>query len=469
MKTSVSLVAAILWLLVGSFVALPARAAEAEASEAAPGIRGLQAGIATRDITPEDPIWLSGYAARKQPSERIDHPLEATALALRDPSGERAIIVAIDNCELGPASASALQRRIDEELRLPEGTVIIVPSHTHSAPVIEDALQVMYRFDEAQKERVAAYSEKLRTAIIDAVRAALADLRPARLELGRGTASFGMNRRVYREEGMAFGENPEGPADHDVPVLRISAEDGMPRAIVFGYACHGTSIAGEDFYVVSGDYMAYARRHVEDAFPGTKAIYLTGFGADINPSPRGRLVHAKQNGLELAGAVAGVLNRPMEPVSGPLRRAYARLDLPLAPPPSRERLSADAAHADPYVAARANLWLPRVDAGETMPTAVSLPMEVVRIGDDVTFFFLGGEVVVDYALRLRREFAGEGPWMVGYAFEVPCYIPSMRILKEGGYEADSSLIYYGIYGPILGRSEDLILAKLREMVRGLRG
>jgi hypothetical protein len=457
MKTCVSVVVSILVVALSS----PASAEEAG--------QGLDVGIGTRDITPDSPIWLSGYAARKQPSERVDHALEATALAIRDPSGERVVIVAIDNCELGPSFAAALQKRIDEALGLAEGTVIIVPSHTHSAPVLEDVLQVMFRFGGTEKERVAAYSEKLRAAVVEAARAALADLRPARLELGMGSASFAMNRRVYREEGVAFGENPEGPADHDVPVLRITGADGTPRAVVFGYACHGTSIAGEDFYVVSGDYMAYAREHIEKAFPGTKAIYLTGFGADINPSPRGRLSHAKQHGLELAGAIAGVLNRPMEPIAGRLRRAYARLDLPLAPAPTRERLLADAASADPYVQARARLWLARADAGEALPSAVSLPMGVVRIGEDLTFFVLGGEVVVDYALRLKREFAAEGPWMVGYAFEVPCYIPSMRILKEGGYEADSSLIYYGIYGPILGRAEDLILGKLREMIRGLRG
>jgi len=197
-------------------------------------------------------------------------------------------------------------------------------------------------------------------------------------------------------------------------------------------------------------------------------VFLTGFGADINPSPRGRLVHARQHGLELAGAVAGVLNRPLRPVAGPLRRASARLALPLAPPPSREKLQEDLKAKDVHVRSRAKRWLDRLEAGQALPTAVDCPLAAVRFGGDLTFLFLAGEVVVDYSLRLKRELALEHPWTVGYAFEIPCYIPSARILKEGGYEADSSLVYYGLYGPLLGRSEKMIVDRFRELVGELK-
>jgi hypothetical protein len=95
-------------------------------------------------------------------------------------------------------------------------------------------------------------------------------------------------------------------------------------------------------------------------------------------------------------------------------------------------------------------------------------MAALRIGDDLTMILFAGEVVADYSLRLKRELAADMPWSIGYAMEVPCYIPTVRILKEGGYEADSSLIYYGIYGPLLGRTEGLILETVRDMVKELR-
>jgi hypothetical protein len=341
--------------------------------------------------------------------------------------------------------------------------VVIVSSHTHSAPCLDQVLTGMFRFEGDEKAKVEAYSARVRAAIVDVVGGALADLKPARLEHGQGTAGFAMNRRVYVDDRVDFGENPEGPVDEDVPVLKVAAEDGKLRAVVFGYACHGTTVGGEEFYVVSGDYMAYAREHIEAAFPGATAIYLTGCGADSNPSPRNRLAFAKQHGLELAGAVAGVLNRPMRPVAGPLRRAFRRLDLPLAPAPDRARIEADARSENRYVKNRALLWLALLDAGKEVPRSVSFPMAVARLGDGPTLFFLAGEPVVDYALKLKRLFAGESPWAIGYAFEVPCYIPSARILNEGGYEADSSLIYYGIYGPLLPRCEPMIIDAFREL------
>ncbi len=80
---------------------------------------------------------------------------------------------------------------------------------------------------------------------------------------------------------------------------------------------------------------------------------------------------------------------------------------------------------------------------------------------------MGGEVVVDYARRLKRLLAAEHPWTIGYAYEVPCYIPSMRLLKEGGYETDSSLIYYGFYGPFNPEIENRLVNRLVDLAASL--
>jgi hypothetical protein len=424
----------------------------------------LKVGIAARDITPDGPIWLSGYAARNRASERVAQKLKVSAAAFDNPGLDRFVIVALDNCEVSREFNAPVLAELEQKLSLGPGAVIVVSSHTHSGPCLGDVLTGMFVFTGVEKERIDAYTARLRQTLVEVVTAAIADLRPARLEQGKGTAGFAMNRRVYRGERVDFGENPIGPVDRDVPVLRVAAADGAARAVLFGYACHGTTIAGDDFYLVSGDYMAYAREHIEAAVPGAQALYLTGCGADSNPSPRGKLMYAQQHGLELAGAVMGVLNRPMRPVAGSFRRAFTRLDLPLAPAPDRTRLTADVGSKDAYVQNRAKAWLSLLDAGKPLPGSVSFPMSVVRFGDDLTMFFLAGEPVVDYALRIKRELANDHPWTIGYAFEVPCYIPSQRILNEGGYEADSSLIYYGTYGPLLPATEDLILSRFRDMV-----
>jgi neutral ceramidase len=181
-----------------------------------------------------------------------------------------------------------------------------------------------------------------------------------------------------------------------------------------------------------------------------------------------RLIYSKQHGLELAGAVTGVRNEPMRPVRGDLRCFHARIDLPFEAPPAREQIEKDAKSENRYMQNRARIYLDALDAGNPRPVSLDYPLSVVRIGDDLTFVVLAGEVVVDYSLRLKRELRAAHPWLVGYAMEVPCYIPSKRILLEGGYEADSSLIYYGIYGPFKPQVEEILVAKVKEMVAGAK-
>lgn len=428
----------------------------------------LEIGIGVRDVTPELPIWLAGYAARKKPAEKIDHPLLAQALALKNSTGERFVFVSLDNCEVSREFTAPVLEKLNAQYGLKPGAVMIISSHTHSAPALEGTLTSMYNLSDPDQERMHKYSEQLKSRLVEVVGAALADFKPARLEHGMGRATFAMNRRVYQDDKVIFGENLDGPVDWDVPVLRISDTNQMVRAIVFGYACHGTTIAGDDFYIVSGDYMAYTRHHLESLYPGAAAIYLTGMGADSNPSPRARLLDAKRHGLELAGAVAGVLDRPMRHINGAFRLAYDEVDLPFEDAPNREQIEKDARSSDVYIRNRAEASLKLLNAGKPLPASLKLPLSAIRIGDDLTFVAMGGEVVVDYDRRFKRLFAADHPWLIGYAYEVPCYIPSVRILKEGGYEAQSSLIYYGFYGPFRARIEDILVRKMTELVERTR-
>ena len=426
----------------------------------------LDVGVAFRDITPEPPIWLAGYAARNRPADRIDQPLVLQALAFRDEAGKRCVLVAADNCEISAPFAAPALTRIEAEHGLKPGEVIIVSSHSHSTPVLEGPLSGMYPLGPTDTERISAYGQTLRDRLAEAVGAALADLALARLEYGVGRCNFAMNRRAFTAQDVVIGENPDGPVDHDVPVLRVTGTNGVLRAIVFGYACHATSIQGDDFYTVSPDFPGYARAHLEALYPGAVVIFLTGMGADANPAPRGSLLDSKRHGLELAGAVAGVLSRPMRPVTGVMQFAYTDVALPLEPPPAREQIEQDAQSQNQDIRHRALEYLRRLDGGHPAP-GVTLPMSVLGLGDRLALVFMGGEVVVDYARRFKRVFADMHPWTVGYAYDVPCYIPSARVVKEGGYEADSSMIYYNLYGPFKPAVEEVVLKQMNKLMSGL--
>ncbi|HOW65908.1 MAG TPA: neutral/alkaline non-lysosomal ceramidase N-terminal domain-containing protein [Candidatus Paceibacterota bacterium] len=425
----------------------------------------VEIGLAVRDITPQDPIWLAGYAARTNASIRADTRLYLQACAMRS-GEERVVLVSLDNCEVDRDFTAPVLEELGARHKLKPGAVIVVSSHTHSAPVLEGPLSPMYPLDSEQLRKIREYGSTVRKALAETVDEALANLQPARLEYGVGRANIGINRREFRGNQVVIGHNPDGPVDGEVPVLKIQGANGVIRAVLFGYACHLTSLAGgNDFYVISGDFVAYARQHLEACYPGILPIFMQGMGADQNPSPRGSLLDSRRHGLQLAGAIAGVLNRPMRPIEGALRFSYARTDLPLMPPPSPAKLEEDAQANDRYIQSRARAYLEMTKRGKPLPTAVSLPMACVSLGDDLTFLFMGGEVVVDYALRLKRMFAARNPWTIGYAYEIPCYIPSQRILKEGGYEADGSLVYYGVYGPFDPAVENRVIDTMTALVK----
>ncbi|MCL5096546.1 MAG: neutral/alkaline non-lysosomal ceramidase N-terminal domain-containing protein [Candidatus Omnitrophica bacterium] len=468
MKTTVHLTRVYLHTLLIVFAWLVRANGFIVAQAAEPGL--LEVGIAARDITPEVPICLAGYSSRDHPAEKVDSPLEAQAIAWRNETGERFVLVAVDNCEVSHAYTAPVLRELEDKYGLKPGRVMILSSHTHSAPILEGTLESMYQVTDADLERIHRYSAWLRTQLVSVVAEALNRFQPARMEYGVGRAAFAMNRRLYRNGQVVFGDNPDGVVDWEVPVLRIRGTNDSVRAVLFGYACHGTSVRTDnDFYTVSGEYMAYARQQIEAMHPGAIAVFVAGMGADADPAPRGGLLAARRHGLELAGAVMGVLDRPMQPVRGAMRLAYTEVSLPFVAVPSRDQLEKDAHSQEIHIRNRAEKYLGLLDQGRTLPEAVKLPLAAVRFGDDLTFVAMGGEVVADYSIRFKRILAADHPWTIGYAYEVPCYIPTARLILEGGYEVDQSLVFYGYYGPFRGSIEETIVQRMSDLVAGLRG
>jgi hypothetical protein len=77
-------------------------------------------------------------------------------------------------------------------------------------------------------------------------------------------------------------------------------------------------------------------------------------------------------------------------------------------------------------------------------------------------------VVVDYDLRLKRELGGEKLWVGAYCNDVFAYIPSLRILKEGGYEGGDAMVYYGQPRPFAPTIEETIIGKVHDLFQQVR-
>jgi hypothetical protein len=298
--------------------------------------------------------------------------------------------------------------------------------------------------------------------LVSVTGAALSDLSPAKLSTGHGQATFAINRRQWTPNGFRIAVEPKGPVDHEVPMLRIESPDGKLRAVLFGYACHNTTLTGE-FYKISGDYAGFAQGELEKTHPGAIALFVMLCGADQNPYPRSKLELAEQHGKSLAQAVEAVLAGPMKPARTPIRTAYMTTDLNFRPH-TREQYEQEANSGNKFKVMRAQAMLRAYDEGRPV-RRVSYPVQAIRLGKDYTLVALGGEVAVDYALRAKREYPKENLVVAGYSNEVMCYIPSLRVLKEGGYEADDSMIYYGQPGPLAEDVEDLVFDAIHKVMK----
>ena len=407
----------------------------------APAEAGWKAGTGRVVITPKQSMWMAGYGARTKPSEGAVHDLWAKALALEDPSGQRAILVTLEVCGIDRELSNRVRDTLKSCHGLDRDRIVLACSHTHSGPVVGTNLLTMYKIDAVQHQRIAEYSEFLVGAIATACGQAIDRLEESQLAWGTGRCDFAVNRRANKEAQVPELRQRialQGPVDHDVPVLKVTGPKGALLAVVFGYACHCTVL---DSYKFCGDYAGFAEVDLENGHPGAQAMFVAGCGADQNPIPRRNLELAAGYGKQLAESVEDALRGPLKVIDGPIKSGYEEVALAFASLPTKEQIERDTASNDFYIASRARHLMRTLERKGQLDPAYPYPVEVWRLGE-LAWVFLGGEVTVDYSLRIKRNLGSSHTWVSAYCNDVMAYIPSLRVLKEGGYEGGGAMVYY---------------------------
>lgn len=388
----------------------------------------IKVGVARKTITPQLPFWLTGYASRDKPSTEVLHDLWAKAVVFEEKPDNRVVIVTTDLLGLSHEISEKVAQRVNKKYGISRSKLLLSSSHTHAGPVIWPCLSIMFDFNTADMQTVTKYSQKLTDDIVEVIDMAISNLEPAQISIGHGIADFAVNRRQQTEKGVIIGVNPNGPVDHDVPVIRISTPDGTLKAILFSYACHNTTTTSNN-YLINGDYSGFAQIELEKENPGATAMFLSGCGADQNPNPRGSLELAEDYGKSLAESVKKVLSGDLKPLRPPIRTDFkiVYLDfLPFDPDIYRNELLSQ----DKYIQRRGKLMLEAYNKGWNV-TRYAYPVQAIRFNNDLTILAMSGEVVVDYPIKVKKEYAKANLLIAGYCNEVQCYIPSKRILAEG--------------------------------------
>jgi neutral ceramidase len=420
-----------------------------------------KAGAAAIDITPDGPVWMAGYGSRNKPSEGVAQRIYAKALAIDDNAKGRTVIVTLDLIGVPRELRDGVERRVHKQYGLSPESILLNASHTHSGPAPSSR-----GVDDPTYAKVAiSYQRVLEEKIVQVIGHALSRSGPAHLYFTRARAGFAMNRRLRVGQEIRNSPNPDGPVDHDVPVLRVVGPDGDLKAVLFGYACHNT-VTG--FYTINGDYAGYAQAYLEQAHPGAVALFLTGAGGDQNPYPRhASLEQSEQHGRTLANAVEAAMQVTMQrSLDGPLRSALGNVELAYANI-SRADLERRANSRDSDDVKRAKVLLKALDA-ETLEKSYRCPVQVVRFGTNLTLVAIGGEATVEYSLRLKRELKSEpaAVWVAGYSNDGFGYLGSKQVIEQGGYEGYSANLRWHP-GPWATDTEERVIQKVYELLRSL--
>lgn len=424
---------------------------------------GWSAGVAQAIITPEEPMPMSGFAGRENPAEGKLHDLWVKAVALADPNGRTALILTADIVGVPKSLSDRVAEELEKQFHLPRANLMIAVSHTHGSPMIMGNLPALYAMDDAERKLIRAYRQQLEEKMIEVAATALQNRAPAELAWGIGQATFAVNRRNnpapdvprLREEGKL-----KGPVDHDVPVLKVTDVRGNLLAIIFGYACHCTVLRTREW---SNDYVGFAQLKLEEDHPGAVALFFAGCGADQNALPRRELHFAQEYGRRLADAVNDVLADPPNRISGELSTEYELVDLPFSRLPSREELERHAAGEDLFERLRAEWLLARIAEEGPLEESYPYPIQIWRLGPGLTWLGLGGEPVVDYSLKLKEALGRSSTWVAAYCNDVMGYIPTRRVLAEGGYEPINSVVFYGLPSPWDSSVEERIMERIRAL------
>lgn len=377
----------------------------------------LQAGVATLDITPKDPVRMSGYAARTGLSQGVHDPLSVRVVVFQN-GPSRLVLVSTDIIGFYGGTADDFRRAICEKHKLQRGELFLCGTHTHAAPTLTL---------EKKEDNVSnfEYTRQLCEKIIEAVGRAIEKSGPVTVGIGAGSCPVGTNRRqlVFNRDGSSeirLGRNPYGVTDKEVLVLKVAEGGGETAAVIFDYATHGTSLGGKN-YIISGDVLGLAGQFVEKVYGGNLiAPAFAGASGDIDPWFRVLPEFNEREGWVPEPVLLGTfLGEEVVHVCEGI-----------------EASQSDARIASAFL----RLELPGKKAEQEdseEDRSASLNISVARLGD-IGFVGLGAEVLTEIGMAIKQASPFEHTFVITHCNGAAGYLAAKDLYVEGGYEIRST-------------------------------
>lgn len=413
-------------------------------------------GISVVDITPDYPIRLNGFGNRRAESDSVSQRIYAKAMAISHDDEPPLVLVTLDSLGIRISMVEAAAARLQSSHQLPRQNLAVTFTHSHCTPKVNGACDNIFSSEipEQHQQHIDQYTDDLTSHIVEAAQQAMDSMVESRLAWSTGKVTFAQNRRPSG-----------GPVDHDLPMLVVTdAATSKPRAIYVSYACHCTTLS---FNQINGDWAGYAAAMIERQVPGVVALVSIGAGSDQKPLSGvvgDKIEVAEAQGVQIATEVCRLLDGKLVPVTGRPESVLNQIALPLKELPTRDDLVAQTGKGRPTDRYNATTQLARLDRGDALLTEIDYPIQTWIFGDSLCMTFLAGEVCVDYSVRLKTELHRERFWLNTYSNDFCSYIPSERLVQEGGYGGGSEVPYFALPATLQPGLEELIVEEVHRQV-----
>lgn len=398
------------------------------------------------DVTPSHRVPLAGFAARRAPLETIRDPLEANALLIRE-RDSMLCVVSLDALYVG-----ALREIVLRELGgliAPE-QLFFAASHTHFAPATDPRLPSLGRVDgvylKSAAEKIADLIAGLLS--IDGVPASVCyrEIPTPPLAINRRRKTWIWEGRFLRRPRVRVLRRPNrrAPRDNKVRVLSFHAlKDNRPLTLIWNFSCH--PVCYPELSSATAEYPGWVRRRIREQFNLDAVIFLQGFAGDLRPAftrgldlPPFRVTEFFSPTLgqwrEWAERVASVTCEAVR-CSGTVLDGSLHVTRHLEPVGSL--LSGEAGH---------------------------LSIHRWGFADQVDVIGLSAEPVAEYIDVVARLLRSRQCMPVGYIDSVFGYLPTERMLSEGGYESDQFRDYFDLKADFAQGLDDRFREVLESML-----
>ena len=407
----------------------------------------LKIGVAAANVTPHVGVKMSGYGGRTDGAAGVRDELHSKALVLDDGT-TRVAVVTNDLIGFKDITVNRIREEVERNTDIHASNVLVSCSHTHGGPRT-DWQQDADDLDEGQPHYMELLFHKIAGAVTEAERA----LQPATMAHASTDVRIGINRRERGPDRkvVKIGRDPDGVILREAHVVRFDPTEGDgPIAMLFWHPCHGTTLGGDNL-LLTADWAGHAQAFIEQAFPGTTALYCNGCSGDINPDPRGTFEWAEAHGTCMGGAVVKAAIDALEgdvTAEAEIAVAEESLELPLQDPMSEDECRAALAEAEAEMEkTESTFWVSRrvkglkeqLEATQSGKVAGGLPitLQAIRV-NDLALVGLPGEILTEIGMEIARRSPVPITLPVSHTNGSIGYVPPEHEVQYGGYEIENA-------------------------------